>query len=101
MIVALKEILHFDPTVVEIADLPPGYMAERKGIGSTWERRKKRQMNSSVQTAPNKIVAADSHPAENPASLRKLVEASFPAGRLPMNSDRYALLEYETWRLST
>ena len=40
LVVALKEILHFDPTIAEIADLPPGYIAERKGIGATWERRK-------------------------------------------------------------
>jgi hypothetical protein len=38
MIVALREIYYYDPTVVEIADLPPGWRAIRTGIGQPWRR---------------------------------------------------------------
>jgi len=38
MIVALSEICEHDPTVMEVADLPPGWMATRSAIGSPWER---------------------------------------------------------------
>jgi hypothetical protein len=38
MIVALKEIVHRDPTVVEVSNLPPGYVAIRDGIGLPWRK---------------------------------------------------------------
>ena len=34
MIVALREIVAVDPTVTEIADILPGWMAKREAIGS-------------------------------------------------------------------
>lgn len=39
MIVALEEIVRLDQTIVEIADLPPGWMAERESPGSPWTRK--------------------------------------------------------------
>jgi hypothetical protein len=36
MIVALRTIVRHDPTVVEVADLPPGYVAIRHGVGDPW-----------------------------------------------------------------
>jgi hypothetical protein len=38
MIVGLKEIVAHDSTVLEIADLPPGWIATRDRIGSPWTR---------------------------------------------------------------
>ena len=38
MIVSLEEIVDYDPTVVELADLPPGWMAVRAERGSPWTR---------------------------------------------------------------
>lgn len=38
MIVALREICRLDPTVLEIADLPPGWVATRSGLGEPWLR---------------------------------------------------------------
>ena len=39
MLVALEEIVKIDPTVLEIADLEPGWQAIRKSVGSPWSRR--------------------------------------------------------------
>jgi|SRR5215218_7411547 len=36
MLVALQEIVRHDPTIVEVADLPPGYVAIREGPGLPW-----------------------------------------------------------------
>jgi hypothetical protein len=41
MMVALKNIVSHDPTVLLIADMPPGWIAVRKDKNSKWERRKK------------------------------------------------------------
>ena len=38
MLVALAEIVALDPSVTEIADLPPGWYACREGIGAPWHR---------------------------------------------------------------
>lgn len=38
MLVALREIVAVDQSVTEIADLPPGWMAQRERIGSPWSR---------------------------------------------------------------
>jgi hypothetical protein len=37
-LVAMKEIVRLDPTVVEVADLPPGWRARRTSVGSPWAR---------------------------------------------------------------
>ena len=38
-IVALEEIVKLDPSVLDVADLPPGWQAVRKKIGDSWTRR--------------------------------------------------------------
>ena len=38
MVVALAEICRHDPTVLEVADLPPGWKAVRGGVGVPWMR---------------------------------------------------------------
>ncbi|SKA98534.1 Barstar (barnase inhibitor) [Prosthecobacter debontii] len=38
MLVSLQEIVNIDQSVTEIADLPPGWMAQRERIGSAWHR---------------------------------------------------------------
>lgn len=38
MIVALAEILHYDPTIVALADLPPGWKASRVDANAPWLR---------------------------------------------------------------
>lgn len=40
MIVALKEVCNLDRTIVEVADLPPGWEASRAQIGERWTREK-------------------------------------------------------------
>jgi hypothetical protein len=42
MIVALEEIVLHDPTVVEIADLPPGWRAIRSNVGQPWKKEENR-----------------------------------------------------------
>ncbi len=39
-VVCLEEMVRLDPTVVEVADLPPGWQAVRENVGSAWTRRK-------------------------------------------------------------
>jgi RNAse (barnase) inhibitor barstar len=39
MVVTLEEIVKVDRTILEIADLPPGWMAERKSLGAPWTRK--------------------------------------------------------------
>ena len=41
MIVCLKEVYFHDPTIIAIADLPPGWKATRESIGSDWKREPK------------------------------------------------------------
>jgi hypothetical protein len=38
-VVALEEIVQLDPTVLEVADLQPGWQALRDFVGSPWTRR--------------------------------------------------------------
>jgi hypothetical protein len=38
MIVALGEIVKLDPSVMDVADLPPGWMAQRESLGAPWHR---------------------------------------------------------------
>jgi hypothetical protein len=38
-LVCLEEIVHLDPTVLEVADLPPGWEAVREHVGGPWTRR--------------------------------------------------------------
>jgi hypothetical protein len=38
-LVGLEEIVALDPTVLEVADLEPGWQALRKSIGDPWTRR--------------------------------------------------------------
>jgi hypothetical protein len=38
-IVALEEMVNLDPSVLEVADLPPGWQAVRNGPGLAWIRR--------------------------------------------------------------
>lgn len=40
MLVALSEIVDHDSTVLEIADLPPGWMAVRNYRGAPWRRKR-------------------------------------------------------------
>jgi hypothetical protein len=38
VVVSLSEILKLDPSVRELADLPPGWRASRQFIGAPWRR---------------------------------------------------------------
>jgi hypothetical protein len=38
-IVSLEAIVRHDPTVLEVADLPPGWQAVRNDVGGRWSRR--------------------------------------------------------------
>jgi len=38
-LVSLEEIVRLDPTVLEVADLEPGWQAVRGYIGDSWTRR--------------------------------------------------------------
>lgn len=38
-LVCLEEIVRLDPTVLEVADLPPGWQAVRDQVGGHWSRR--------------------------------------------------------------
>jgi hypothetical protein len=38
-IVCLEHVVHLDPTVLDVADLPPGWQAVRNGVGEPWRRR--------------------------------------------------------------
>lgn len=40
-VVCLEEIVHLDPTVLEVADLPPGWQAVRERVGGAWTRRQR------------------------------------------------------------
>jgi hypothetical protein len=40
MIVALEEIVNHDSTVLEVANIPPGWMAWREKRGAPWQRGK-------------------------------------------------------------
>lgn len=39
MLVCLHEVVRVDPTVLEVADLPPGWQALRDHAGGPWTRR--------------------------------------------------------------
>lgn len=38
-LVALQQIVRLDPTVLEVADLEPGWQAFREWVGGPWSRR--------------------------------------------------------------
>lgn len=38
-IISLEEIVRLDPTVLEVANLPPGWQAVRNEVGGQWSRR--------------------------------------------------------------
>lgn len=38
-LVCLEEIVRIDASVLEVADLPPGWRAERTLVGTAWQRR--------------------------------------------------------------
>ncbi len=40
MVVALEEIVVLDSSVLEVADIPPGWMASREEKGAPWKRAK-------------------------------------------------------------
>lgn len=35
---SMEQVTHWDKTVNELFDLPPGYFAERKYVGGTWQK---------------------------------------------------------------
>ncbi len=37
-VICMESALNIDPTLIEIADLPPGYCAQRVSIGAPWQR---------------------------------------------------------------
>jgi hypothetical protein len=39
MIVSLHEVVDLDPSIAELADLPPGWEASRRTPGEPWQRR--------------------------------------------------------------
>jgi hypothetical protein len=40
-LVCLESMVRLDPTVMEVADLPPGWLAVRERVGGAWVRRKR------------------------------------------------------------
>ena len=40
LVVAMSEVVDADPTLNELADLPPGWKAHRRGLGHPWVREK-------------------------------------------------------------
>jgi hypothetical protein len=38
-LVCLEEIVRLDPTILDVADLPPGWQAVRDEVGGRWTRR--------------------------------------------------------------
>jgi hypothetical protein len=40
-VVCLEQIVRLDPTVLEVADLPPGWQAVRERVGGAWTRRER------------------------------------------------------------
>ncbi len=41
MVAVLSEVIAIDPTVCEVADIPPGWIAHRKFAGGEWIREKR------------------------------------------------------------
>jgi hypothetical protein len=41
LLVCLENIVRLDPTVLEVADLPPGWQAIRDAVGGAWSRRER------------------------------------------------------------
>jgi hypothetical protein len=39
-VVALEEMVPLDPTILEVADLPPGWQATREQVGGPWTRQR-------------------------------------------------------------
>ena len=42
-VVCLEEIVNLDPTVLDVADLWPGWQAVRNEVGGEWTRRQRRK----------------------------------------------------------
>jgi hypothetical protein len=40
-LVCLEDIVRLDPTVLEVADLPPGWQAVRERVGGAWMRQQR------------------------------------------------------------
>lgn len=45
MLVALEKITKIDPTVLQVADIPPGWQATRKSADAPWERQPEEQQS--------------------------------------------------------
>jgi len=41
LVVALEEMVDYDPTICDLADLPCGWIAERDKLGSPWKKAKR------------------------------------------------------------
>jgi hypothetical protein len=54
-LVCPQEIVRLDPTVLEVADLPPGWQAIRDGIGKPWSRRPTSELEVPPVTFPCSI----------------------------------------------
>jgi hypothetical protein len=39
-VISMREAVEIDPTVQQVADLPPGWVAWRERVGGRWERSK-------------------------------------------------------------
>ncbi len=50
MVVALSEIVAHDPSVLEVASLPPGWKAWREKRGATWQRARNEKEEEANQT---------------------------------------------------
>ena len=37
-VIAMSEALSLDPTIASVADLPPGWHAQRESVGGLWKR---------------------------------------------------------------
>ena len=37
-VISMTEAIKLDPTITEVADLPPGWCASREKVGENWER---------------------------------------------------------------
>jgi RNAse (barnase) inhibitor barstar len=65
MIVSLEKVVKRDPSVLEIADLPPGWMAQRDSVGAPWRRK--------LQYADAPLIAVDWSKVSDPESFYDLV----------------------------
>lgn len=52
-LVCLEDIVRLDPTVLEVADLPPGWQAFRDQVGGEWTRQKESTVEDDAGSQPN------------------------------------------------